>query len=89
MRNEATAGVAAPTVIGGYAEDEIQARSMFITTLRRLRRSKTAGSASALSSSSCWSRSSPMSSPRSVRRKLGFNLLGDGLRDALDPRLKP
>lgn len=42
MRHEATAGIAAPTVIDGSAESQAQARSMLAITLRRLQRSKTA-----------------------------------------------
>ena len=42
MRNEVTAAVASPTMIGGPDQLEAMARSMWVITLRRLRRSKTA-----------------------------------------------
>ncbi|MCZ6876257.1 MAG: ABC transporter permease [bacterium] len=42
MRNEVTAAVASPTMIGGPDQLAAMARSMWVITLRRLRRSKTA-----------------------------------------------
>ena len=42
MRNQVTAAVASPTMIGGPDQLEAMARSMWVITLRRLRRSKTA-----------------------------------------------
>ncbi len=42
MRQEATIGAAPPQVLGGFEQQEATARSMWLITLRRLQRSKTA-----------------------------------------------